>query len=986
MRTTTTWTTQLCLVATLILVTDPLPAGETLLIDDFDDVSDWRVARNISGEGACELAVTPHAKLGTSAMQVTDRCPAPHAQWLEKRCSHGTWDLSRWRNVQLWVRGDGSNRPVYFKILDEAGRLMFWEMGRMYETDWQCFTVDLLRNQSLSRHENPNLARIAVVGLRTAPHCGYEIAFDDLWLSDPVPSALAPPSTARRGERIGYLAPRHVSDIQDSIVGVNLHPGVGRLTEADIDALAAAGVKWAARLPLDLNSSYDKNVRRALLKHPFNLHGIFGVKQLLTGQELASRLEKVRQTVAGLKHVVHHWEIGNEPNIPKFWSDHPNATEFGKMVCAFAQAIRAEQPDAVIISGGLVGYPLDYTEDMMETGMGKWVDYIGIHTPRNRPEDGGRDIDHASALEQFRKLIRSYNPALEVWQSEVQATPNVTFADVRGGITDFQQARHVARRFFIEQWLGYPASFWQLFKAGPALDHPGALLRVDGTPTMKFFAIQNVAAILDKRLEPVNLSVSVEHQEKPALLAERSVPAIVQPGEDYVGPAFAVPFGSNVDMQLKAETAAETIDARLIWLDEQEQQIESLSRTDPVPATPGTNTVCRRYPHAFRPAGATHARIEIRAPEKSPLRIETLRAVGHPQFVEARAYAFRRRDDGALFVPYSLVPRPPVDRVESTCSLRIDAQATPFAEPVLVDMIDGTVRRAEPPRRQNNGLVFERLPITDYSMVLTDAQWLQTQPHSCLLTHFEGPRDMVRQLVSDQSGRGRPEFWRLLDEASTGRDHDLAAVLDRTNKVLRTQLEPADAKVEVHGLPLITRQLNNPDWRSSIVNDKSQHADRYFVQITCAPIQEARLRPLADGQPMKQRRWRDDPASIGTWSATDQPGAVRVFVGVPDGQEMPTNVSIQYRMCPCTARTVTFRDRNTKKPAVVFWCDPSEELAIPDGTVQLVAPNADLPRNPVIINLTTGERLASTKTVKNGQNRELPGIPISPDPLLIINQ
>ena len=101
---------------------------------------------------------------------------------------------------------------------------------------------------------------------------------------------------------------------------------------------------------------------------------------------------------------------------------------------------------------------------------------------------------------------------------------------------------------------------------------------------------------------------------------------------------------------------------------------------------------------------------------------------------------------------------------------------------------------------------------------------------------------------------------------------------------------------------------------------------------------------------------------------------------------MPTNVSIQYRMCPCTARTVTFRDRNTKKPAVVFWCDPSEELAIPDGTVQLVAPNADLPRNPVIINLTTGERLASTKTVKNGQNRELPGIPISPDPLLIINQ
>ena len=441
--------TMMCVVwllaaAPLASAAGTLAAGEVLLIDEFDDVSDWHVAKNVSGEGECELTVTPRAKVGEGAMLVTDRCTAPHAQWLEKRCPHGTWDLSRWQKVHLWVRGDGSHRPVYFKILDEARRLMFWEMGCLDENEWQCLTVDLARNQSLSRHENPNLARIAVVGVRLAPHCGYEMTFDDLWLSEPIPAAVEPPLQANVGERVGYLAPRHVNEIKDSIVGVNLHPGVGELTEKDIDALAAAGVKWAARLPLDLNSTYGQDIRRALLKHQFNLHGLFGVNRLLTGQELVTRLQHVRRTVAGLKHIVHHWEIGNEPNIGKFWSDHPNATEFGQMVCSFAEAIRAEQPDAVVISGGLVGYPLDYGKEMMDTGMGKWVDYIGIHTPRRRPEDGGSGKDHAEALAQFRELIRSYNPALEVWQSEVQATPNVTFAEVRGGITDFQQARHTS--------------------------------------------------------------------------------------------------------------------------------------------------------------------------------------------------------------------------------------------------------------------------------------------------------------------------------------------------------------------------------------------------------------------------------------------------------------------------------------------------------------------------------------------------------------
>lgn len=125
--------------------------------------------------------------------------------------------------------------------------------------------------------------------------------------------------------------------------------------------------------------------------------------------------------------------------------------------------------------------------------------------------------------------------------------------------------------------------------------------------------IQNGAAILDKRLERTDVPVCVECLVKPVLLAEPSVSMVVQPSETYVGPAFTVPCGWNVDMKLKAVTAAETIDARLVWLDTKNEVVTSVSRTGAVPAAPGANTVCRRYPHAFRLAGATRARIEIRA-------------------------------------------------------------------------------------------------------------------------------------------------------------------------------------------------------------------------------------------------------------------------------------------------------------------------------------------------------------------------------------
>ncbi len=964
-----TVTSRLCGTCCLVLMHSlPLWAErDRLVIDDFEGALTWEVTRNISGEGDCEFSLTREAKTGQGAMLVTDRCAERHAQWLLKRCPNGVWDLSTWQRLHLWVRGDASRKALYFKAVDEAGKQMFWRIGRLHRRDWRPFSVDLTRDDSVFRHENPNLARITAVGLRLDRHCGYEIALDDVWLTDRVAMPVSEWPRANVGELIGHLEARHVNDIEDSIVGVNLHPRVGRLTEEDIGRLAAAGVKWAARMPLSLEAAYDRRIRRALLRHRFELHGLFGVNSLLEGQVLEDRLGLVRRTVAGLRHITRHWEIGNEPNIPKFWSGKPNATEFGLMVKAFAQAIRQELPDAIIISGGLVGYPLDFAKEMLDTGMGDWVSYIGIHTPRSCPEDGGRGRTHAEAIAAFRSLIRSYNPQLEVWQSEVQATPNVNFADVKGGITDYQQARHVARRFFVEQWLGYPASFWQLFKAGPALDHPGALLRVDGTPTMKFFAIQNVAAILDKRVSPIKVDVSLETPAAPRLIWQGGAAPV------------RVPSGVNVDLLARVTTKSRTIDVQLCWLDSKGREVESVSDASPIRGGPGTIAVCRRYPHAFRPAEAVAARVEIRdSSPQSPV-VEDARLIAHSRGSKLCAHAFRRKGDGALFVAYWLTPRPPTQTVRGVCTLTVGRAAESLRDPVAIDMINGSAHRVRRPSREAEALVLHNLPVADYAMVLADLGSIRTQPQSALLSHFSDADDLTAQFIGDRFGRGRPQFWRLVREALSRHGTDrpmLSQAFRRAHERFAQQLTPVGRKVDVRDLPTRVSRIHSPSWRRSIVNPKSRQVDRYFADVHAPGVNPSRLSVTVAGKPWPRRQWQDVADRSGSWFATKTGSVWRVFVVVPNRHEAPSDATIEYVHDACTVNVFCFHDRATERPTLVYWAEPYGEAAMPAGAVTLAGSPELIPACGVV-------RGVAVKARDEAGERILRGVPLARSPTVL---
>ena len=63
------------------------------------------------------------------------------------------------------------------------------------------------------------------------------------------------------------------------------------------------------------------------------------------------------------------YQFGNEQNSPTYWAPRPDPKQYGKLVKAGAQAIRAEDPKADIVLGGMFGTPFGDTG----TGIAAWT-------------------------------------------------------------------------------------------------------------------------------------------------------------------------------------------------------------------------------------------------------------------------------------------------------------------------------------------------------------------------------------------------------------------------------------------------------------------------------------------------------------------------------------------------------------------------------------------------------------------------------------
>lgn len=89
--------------------------------------------------------------------------------------------------------------------------------------------------------------------------------------------------------------------------------------------------------------------------------------------------EYVSTVCARYRGKVAAWEVWNEENINAFWSTGPDPLEYVKLVSAAAPEIRAADPAATVVMGGVAGLDPDYLSACLEAGIAEHVDAVCYH-------------------------------------------------------------------------------------------------------------------------------------------------------------------------------------------------------------------------------------------------------------------------------------------------------------------------------------------------------------------------------------------------------------------------------------------------------------------------------------------------------------------------------------------------------------------------------------------------------------------------------
>ena len=112
------------------------------------------------------------------------------------------------------------------------------------------------------------------------------------------------------------------------------------------------------------------------------------------------------------------WQIWNEPNLGTFWANAPDPAEYTRLLKAAARAIRAADPSATVVSGGLPesksALPRrTFLAGMIAAGALDALDAVGVHAY-------ARDADLAIAgVEEVRTVLDRAESDADIWVTEV---------------------------------------------------------------------------------------------------------------------------------------------------------------------------------------------------------------------------------------------------------------------------------------------------------------------------------------------------------------------------------------------------------------------------------------------------------------------------------------------------------------------------------------------------------------------------------------
>lgn len=170
------------------------------------------------------------------------------------------------------------------------------------------------------------------------------------------------------------------------------------------------------------------------------------------------------------------YQIWNEPNLSREWGDQePDAVGYVELLAVCSEAIRAADPEAIIISAGLAPTGTHneaahrddiFLDAMYRAGFQEYVDVVGVHAPgfsppEYGPDDAERDGQGRWAtfrrVEDLRKIMLMHDDAarqmaiLEMgWTTDQQNPEYAWYA-----VSQEDQARYIVEAY------AYAAEHWR---------------------------------------------------------------------------------------------------------------------------------------------------------------------------------------------------------------------------------------------------------------------------------------------------------------------------------------------------------------------------------------------------------------------------------------------------------------------------------------------------------------------------------------------
>ncbi|MDH6116445.1 hypothetical protein ABH930_000844 [Kitasatospora sp. GAS204A] len=159
---------------------------------------------------------------------------------------------------------------------------------------------------------------------------------------------------------------------------------------------------------------------------------------------------------------IHTWEVWNEPNIP-FWAPAPDPAAYTQLLADTSKALRAADPKAYILLGGLAavstgqdtGYVSqgDFLTAVCKLGANKLVDAISYHPytypylPSAKTSFGTAMEDISSTPGNLVAILTTYGtPNMPIWITETGAATNGP-GTVTDGTNITPQTTHVTEQY-----------------------------------------------------------------------------------------------------------------------------------------------------------------------------------------------------------------------------------------------------------------------------------------------------------------------------------------------------------------------------------------------------------------------------------------------------------------------------------------------------------------------------------------------------------